>query len=62
MEMKIMNVFVLFQVVRHRRNKTNGGKPKYSGRNLSRRHFVHHKSHIDWPGIEPVPQRWEAGG
>jgi hypothetical protein len=22
---------------------------------------VHHKSHMDWPGIEPGPPRWEAG-
>jgi hypothetical protein len=23
---------------------------------------VHHKSHMDWPGIEPGPPRWEASG
>jgi hypothetical protein len=24
-------------------------------RNLSQCHFIHQKSHIDWPGIEPWP-------
>jgi hypothetical protein len=27
---------------------------------LPRRHFVHHKSHLTRPGIEPGPPRWEA--
>jgi hypothetical protein len=32
------------------------GKRKYSEKNLF--HFVHHKSHADWPGIEPESSRW----
>jgi hypothetical protein len=23
--------------------------------------LVHHKSHMDWPGIKPGSPRWEAG-
>jgi hypothetical protein len=30
------------------------------GENISQRHFVHHKSHLIRPGIEPGPPRWEA--
>jgi hypothetical protein len=29
-------------------------------KNLSQCHSVHHKSHMDWPGIETGPPRWEA--
>jgi hypothetical protein len=34
-----------------------GGKPKYSEKNLSQYHFVHHKSHMDRTGIEAGPPR-----
>jgi hypothetical protein len=29
--------------------------------NLLQCHFVHHKSHMTLPGLEPGPPRWEAG-
>jgi hypothetical protein len=29
------------------------GKPKYSDKNLCQHHFVHHKSHMDYPGSNP---------
>jgi hypothetical protein len=30
------------------------------GENLPQRQFVHHKSHMTRPGLEPGPPRWEA--
>jgi hypothetical protein len=36
------------------------GKPKYSGKNLSQRQFVHHISHMTRSGFEPGPSWWEA--
>jgi hypothetical protein len=60
--MKMMIFFVLFLVMEHRWNEIDRGKPKNSGKNLSQYRFVQHKSHMDWPGIEPAPPRWEAGG
>jgi hypothetical protein len=55
-------LFLLFLVMEHRWNEIDRGKPKNSGKNLSQCHFVHNKSNMDWPGIEPGPPRWEAGG
>jgi hypothetical protein len=36
-------------------------KPMYSEKNLSQRPFVHHKFHMDCPGINPLPPQTEAG-
>jgi len=38
-----------------------GGINTDSEWHLSHCHFVHYKSRMDWPGIEPGPPRWEAG-
>jgi hypothetical protein len=42
-------------------NDTDRVKPKYLEKNLSKCHFVYHKSCIDWPGIELWRPRLEAG-
>lgn len=34
---------------------TGKGKLKYSKNNLSQRHSVHHKSHMEYPGLNPSP-------
>jgi len=42
------------------RNGTDRGKPEYSEKIPFQWHFVHHKSHMHWPGIEPAPLLWKA--
>jgi hypothetical protein len=37
------------------------GETEALGENLPQHHFVHQKSHMTWPMIEPGPPRWEAG-
>jgi hypothetical protein len=39
--------------VEHRWNDTDRVNRKYWQMKLSMHHFVHHKTHVDWPGIEP---------
>jgi hypothetical protein len=38
-----------------------GRETEVLGENLSQRHFVHHKTHATWPGLEQTgPPRLEA--
>jgi hypothetical protein len=38
-----------------------GRETEVLGKNVLQCYFVHHKSHMTCPGLEPEPPRWEAG-
>jgi hypothetical protein len=39
----------------HRWKDTERRRPKYLEKYQYQCHFVHHKSHMNWPEIEPKP-------
>jgi len=41
-------------------NDTDMGNLKCSEKNLSHCRFIHHKSHIDYCGVDARPSQWEA--
>jgi hypothetical protein len=42
------------------RSDADRKQPKYWEKNPFPCHFVHHKSHTDWPGIEKGRPRWQT--
>jgi len=41
-------------------NDTDRAKAKCTEENLSERHFIRYKSHIDCPGMETKPKQWQV--
>jgi hypothetical protein len=37
------------------------GKTVVHGEKPAQFHFVHHKSHMEWPEIDPGPPQWDVG-
>jgi hypothetical protein len=55
-----MIFFSFFQVIEHRWNEIDRGKPKYSGKNLSQ--CTLSTTNPTWTDpIKPGPPRWKAG-
>jgi hypothetical protein len=44
-----------YEYIEPRWNDTDRRKPENSEKNLSQCYFVHHKFHVEWPGLEPGP-------
>jgi uncharacterized protein YpmB len=42
----VIIIIVLFVVMEHRWNEIDRERPKYSAKNQSQCHFVHHKTHV----------------
>ena len=59
--MKMISFFSFFRGMEHRWNEIDRRKPKHLGKDLTQCHFLHHKSHMYCPGIEPGPPQWKAG-
>jgi hypothetical protein len=48
---------IIYEYGKPRWNDTDRRKPKNSEKDVSQCHFVHHKSHMEWPASEPGPPR-----
>jgi len=42
-------------------NSADRAKPKCLKKISSHYHFIHHKSHVNWPQIERMPLWWQTG-
>jgi hypothetical protein len=46
--------------MQHWSNDSDSTKIMFLNTHLSRCHSLHHKSHMNWPGIEPRPMQWKT--